>query len=157
MQRIDMPPSPSQQRHLASESHFLRSCRMCWKKPLLLYELSISTIAELERRVSCFIRKWLGLPKSSIDLCGNIYKLRLPLKSSKEKLKIMWVREVLEYPDSSDCKASEARVTVKTGRKWRVEMAVVQADSNSDSGQSRTTQTPCYDKAHRKKLPDLVS
>ncbi|KAK0134731.1 Retrovirus-related Pol polyprotein from type-2 retrotransposable element R2DM [Merluccius polli] len=68
--------------------------RVLW--PLLLYEFPITTITDLERRVSCYLRRWLGLPRNP--------------------------------------KVSGAGVAVKTGRKWRAEAAVEQAESRLRHG-----------------------
>lgn len=49
--------------------------RILW--PLLIYEMPISTVETLERKVSSHLGKWLGLPKSlsSTALYGNSNKL----------------------------------------------------------------------------------
>ena len=101
--------------------------RILW--PLLLYEFPITTITDLESRVSRYLRRWLGLPRSltSIALYGNTCKLTLPLKSIEEEFKVLHAREVLQYRQSADPKVSGAGV--KTGRKWRAEAAVEQAES----------------------------
>lgn len=41
---------------------------------------TISTISGLERIVNCYLRRWLGLPRSlsSITLYGNTYKTDAP-------------------------------------------------------------------------------
>ena len=41
--------------------------RLRW--PLLIYEIPISTKARLEQKISCFIRKWLRLHKSTSNIC----------------------------------------------------------------------------------------
>lgn len=87
--------------------------RILW--PLMLYEFPISTVTELERVVSRFLRR----------SC----KLRLALKSVEEEFKVLRVREVLQYRESSDPKVIGGRVVVKTGRKWRAEAAVEAAEA----------------------------
>ncbi len=103
--------------------------RILW--PLLVYEVPISIVEGLERRVSSFLRRWLGLPRSlsSIALYGHNTKLQLLLKSLEEEFKVTRAREVMLYRDSSDPKVAQAGVQVKTGRKWRADDAVSQADS----------------------------
>ena len=85
----------------------------------------------LERRVSRYLRRWLGLPRSlsNIALYGNTCKLTLPLKSIEEEFKVLRAREVLQFRESADPKVSGAGVAVRTGRKWRAEAAVEQAES----------------------------
>ena len=91
----------------------------------------ISTVETLERRVSNLLRRWLGLPRSlsSIALYGNTNKLRLPFKSLEEEFKVTRAREVVQYRDSSDPKVANAGIEVRTGRKWRAEEAVQEADA----------------------------
>lgn len=91
----------------------------------------ISTITDLERKMSCYLRRWLGLPRSlsNITLCGNICKLRLPLKFIEEEFKVLHMREVLQYRESRDPNVSGALVVVKNGKNWRAENTVDQAES----------------------------
>lgn len=98
--------------------------RVLW--PLLIYEVPLSTVESLERNVSCYLRRWLGLPKSlsSIALYGNSNKLQLPLKSLEEEFKVTKSRMVLQYSDSRDPKVSTAGIEVKTGRKWNAHRSV---------------------------------
>lgn len=81
--------------------------------------------------VSNHLRRWLGLPRSlsSIALYGNTNKLQLPFKSLEEEFKVTRAREVVQYRDSSDPKVAKAGIQVRTGRKWRAEEAVQEADA----------------------------
>ena len=90
--------------------------RILW--PLLLYDFPITTISDLEKKVSCYLRRWLGLPRSlsNIALYGNTCKLTLPSKSIEEEFKVLRARELLQYRESADPKVSGAGVAVKTGR-----------------------------------------
>ncbi|XP_051928401.1 uncharacterized protein LOC127604984 [Hippocampus zosterae] len=99
--------------------------------PLLVYSVPISTVETLERKVSSHLRRWLGLPKSlsSIALYGNSNKLQLPFKSLEEEFKVTRAREVVQYRDSRDPKVAKAGIQVRTGRKWRAEEAVEEADA----------------------------
>ncbi|XP_028310814.1 uncharacterized protein LOC114468234 [Gouania willdenowi] len=103
--------------------------RILW--PLLVYAVPISTVESLERRVSSHLRRWLGLPKclSSLALYGNTNKLQLPFKSLEEEFKVTRAREVVQYRDSRDPKVAKAGIKVRTGRKWRAENAVQEAEA----------------------------
>ncbi|XP_030281784.1 uncharacterized protein LOC115586678 [Sparus aurata] len=103
--------------------------RILW--PLVVYEFPISTVEGLERRVSSHLRRWLGLPRSlsSIALYGNKNKLTLPINSLTEEFMVTRAREVLQYRESKDLKVSQAAIAVRTGRKWRAQEAVDQAES----------------------------
>ncbi|XP_075315189.1 uncharacterized protein LOC142375145 [Odontesthes bonariensis] len=103
--------------------------RLLW--PLLVYNVPITTVECFERKVSSFLRKWLGLPRSlsSIALYGRNNKLKLPFSSLTEEFMVTRAREVLLYRDSSDIKVSSAGIEVRTGRKWCAQEAVNQAKS----------------------------
>ncbi|XP_067280778.1 uncharacterized protein [Pseudorasbora parva] len=103
--------------------------RILW--PLLIYEVPISTIEGFERRVSRFLRKWLGLPRSlsSIALYGQNNKLKLPISGLSEEFKVGRAREVLQYRESLDPMVFQAGIEVRTGRKWRAVAAVDEAES----------------------------
>lgn len=70
--------------------------RILWL--LLVYEVPISTVEGFKRRVSRFLRKWLGLPRSlsSIALYGKNNMRKLPI-SLNEEFKVSYTREVLQY------------------------------------------------------------
>lgn len=74
--------------------------RILW--PFLEYAVLISTVEILEWKVSNYLRRRLGLPKSlsSIALYGQHNKLQLPFKSLEEEFKVMRTREVVQYRDS---------------------------------------------------------
>nr|AAN12398.1 polyprotein [Tetraodon nigroviridis] len=103
--------------------------RILW--PLLVYEFPISTVEGLERRVSSCLRRWLGLPRSlsSNALYGNNNKLTLPFSSLAEEFMVTRAREVLQYRESKDPKVALAGIEVRTGRRWRAQEAVDQAES----------------------------
>lgn len=111
--------------------------RILW--PLLIYEVPISTVETLERKVSSHLRRWLGLPKSlsCIALYGHRNKLQLPLKSLQEEFKVTKARDVLLYRDSSDPKVATAGIEVRTGRKWKAEEAVQQAEASGGGNHKR--------------------
>ena len=102
--------------------------RILW--PLLVYSFPLSTVEILERKISSYLRRWLGLPKSlsSIALYGHNNKLQLPFKSLEEEFKVTRAREVVQYRESSDPKVANAGIEVRTGRKWKAEKAVQTAE-----------------------------
>ncbi|XP_077380867.1 uncharacterized protein LOC144020874 [Festucalex cinctus] len=103
--------------------------RVLW--PLLVYAVPLTTVESLERKISGFLRKWLGLPRSltSAALYGTSNTLQLPLSGLTEEFKVARTREALQYRDSRDNKVSSAGIEVRTGRKWRAEKAVEVAES----------------------------
>ncbi|XP_053176235.1 uncharacterized protein LOC128359949 [Scomber japonicus] len=103
--------------------------RILW--PLLVYEFPMSTVEGFERRVSSHLRRWLGLPRSlsSLALYGNNNKLNLPVKGLTEEFMVARAREVLQYRESKDPKVAQAGIEVRTGRRWRAQEAVDQAEA----------------------------
>ena len=103
--------------------------RILW--PLLVYEFTMTTIEEYERKISGYIRRWPGLPRSlsNIALYGKSNRLLLPFSSITEEYKVSKVRQVLQYRDSKDEKVSGASISVRTGRKWDAQEAVNDAES----------------------------
>ncbi len=95
----------------------------------MVYSVPLTTVEGFERKVSSYLRRWLGLPQSlsSIALYGDKNELRLPLSSLAEEFMVTRAREVLLYRDSSDIKVSSAGIEVRTGRKWKAQQAVDQA------------------------------
>lgn len=102
--------------------------RILW--PLLIFEVPMTVVEGLERKVSRYLRRWLGLPcsLSDIGLYGNSNKLRLPFSSVKEEFMVARAREHLQYTGSKDPKVSGAGIVVKTGRNCSAGGAVQQAE-----------------------------
>ncbi|KAK1806565.1 hypothetical protein P4O66_005073, partial [Electrophorus voltai] len=95
--------------------------RVLW--PMLVYGVPPTTVESLERKISSFLQKWLGLPRSlsSAALYGT---------SNILQFKVAHTREVLQHRDSRDCKVSSAGIEVRTGRKWQAEKQVEVAESH---------------------------
>ena len=92
--------------------------RILW--PLLLYEVAVTTVETMERKVSGYLRRWLGLPRnlSSAALYGSTNAVQLPFKGLKEEFLVTRTREAIMYRDSKDPKVSGAGIEIRTGRKW---------------------------------------
>lgn len=92
----------------------------------------MSTVESLGRKITSFLRKWLGFPHclSSAALYGTSNTLQLPFSSLTEEFKVACTREVLQYRDSRDQKLSAAGIEVRTERKWRAEREVEVAKSH---------------------------
>ena len=93
--------------------------RLLW--PLLIYEVPITTVDKMERNISGFLRRWLGLPKSlsSAALYGTTNAVQLPFSGLKEEFIVTRTREAMLYNESNDPKVVAARVEIRTGRKWK--------------------------------------
>lgn len=100
--------------------------RLLW--PLTLYEVPLSKVEKLERLVSSYVRKWLGLPRclSSIGLYGK-GMLHLPISSLVEEYKCAKVRLEMMLLYSNDPFVAQAAPILATGRKWTPLAATEQA------------------------------
>ncbi|XP_023810165.1 uncharacterized protein LOC105353972 [Oryzias latipes] len=98
--------------------------RVLW--PLLVYAVPMTTVESLEKKISGFLRRWLGLPwcLTSSALYGTSNVLQLPFIGLTEEFMV-----VLHYRDSRDGKVSAAGIEVRTGRKWKAGKAVEEAES----------------------------
>ncbi|XP_035862163.1 uncharacterized protein LOC118496075 [Sander lucioperca] len=140
--------------------------RLLW--PLTLYEVPLSKVEKLERLVSSYVRKWLGLPRclSSIGLYGK-GMLHLPISSLAEEYKCAKVRLEMMLLDSSDPFVAQAAPILATGRKWTPLAATEQAKAalrhkdivgrmqEGGSGLGLGASTPAWSKAppfQRRKL-----
>ncbi|XP_076079229.1 uncharacterized protein LOC143049501 [Mytilus galloprovincialis] len=103
--------------------------RILW--PLLVYEFPLSKVEALERKISACLRRWLGVPRSfsSIGLYSTDTKLQLPMKALTEEYKVTKTRQVMTLRDSKDAKVRGAKVKIRTGRKWKAEEAVKEAET----------------------------
>ncbi|XP_056314571.1 uncharacterized protein LOC130229674 [Danio aesculapii] len=102
--------------------------RLLW--PLLVYEVPVSTVEGLERKMNTYLRRWLGVPRSfcSIGLYSTGSKLQLPLTSVLEEYKVTKTRQAIMLRDSQDEKVRQADLVVGAGRKWSANKAVRDAE-----------------------------
>ncbi|XP_063058826.1 uncharacterized protein LOC134452393 [Engraulis encrasicolus] len=103
--------------------------RILW--PLLVYAVPITTVEAMERKISSYLRRWLGLPRSlsSAALYGSSNTLQLPFSGLTEEFMVTRTREALQYRESRDVKVASAGIQVRTGRKWRADKALEVAES----------------------------
>lgn len=137
--------------------------------PLKMCEITTCTVQKMDLKANNYIRKWLGLPRSlsSVGLFGR-NALQLPLRSILLGYRQEKARLVLELRDSSDPSVQNTKAPVRTGRKWRAELAVDQAISRlkpqeivgrTQSGRTGLgwgTTPKVWSKATRKERKDLV-
>ena len=79
------------------------------------------TVETQARTISCYLRRWLGLPFSLISaaLYGRSNKLQLPISGLVEEFRVSRTREALVYRDSSDSRVASAGIVVRTDKKWK--------------------------------------
>lgn len=90
--------------------------RLLW--PLLVYEVPLTTVEALERKINNFLRRWLSVPKSfcSISLYSSGSKLHLLITSVTEEFRTAKIRLAMMLQDSDDQAVQQANITVKTGQ-----------------------------------------
>ena len=102
--------------------------RVMW--PLTVYEVPITTVEKMERTITSYVKKLLGVPRCLSNIC--LYGkgvLELPLTSLTEEYKCSKVRLQMTLKDSKDQTISKAAPPLQTGRKWTSSKAVQQATS----------------------------
>lgn len=86
---------------------------------LLVYEVHVSTVEVLERKLNTYLRRWLGDPRSfcSIVLYSTGNKLQLPKTSVVDECKAKKISQAMILQDSKDERVWEAGIIVRTGQK----------------------------------------
>lgn len=102
--------------------------RLMW--PLTMYNIALTNVEKMERTISSYVRKWLGVPRclSGVGLYGQGL-LELPLSSLTEEFKCAKVRLEMTLAESKDNAIRAAAPTPITGRKWSAKLATQQAKS----------------------------
>jgi len=99
--------------------------------PLLVYKVALTTVESLERRISSYLRRWLGVPRSfsNVGLYSSGSRMQLPITALTEEFKATNASAVLTIRESQDQTIRDAGITVRTGRKWKAERAVKEAEA----------------------------
>ena len=108
--------------------HYLLMPRIRW--PLLIYEIPMYRVFKLEQKISTFIRKWIGLHRTTTNLSfySTTSPCPLPLTSLTSILKAQKVSGHLQLRDSCDPLISSSVPVLKAGT-FVVEDAVKDAES----------------------------
>ena len=95
--------------------------RLLW--PLTIYEIGLSVVEKLERKVNRYTRKWPGLPPAlrSVALYSRSTSLRLPLRSIVEEYKLSKIRTQWMLNNSADSRILEVKPLLRSGRKFRAQ------------------------------------
>ncbi|KAK0140163.1 hypothetical protein N1851_022917 [Merluccius polli] len=103
--------------------------RLLWL--LTIYEMPMTAVEGIERKVNKHLRKWLGIPPSftSVGLYIRSGQLQLPLSSVVEEFKVAKCRAVMMLKDSPDKMVRGAGVTTRSGCKWAADRHVERAES----------------------------
>src|SRR4029079_17766207 len=106
---------------------FMLIRKLFW--PLQIYEIGLSTVEVIERKINRYTRKWLGLPP--VALYSRSSKLQLSLQAITEEDKVAKSRLQLMLMHSSDPAISSIEPVLKTGRKWKVRKAIQEAEESA--------------------------
>lgn len=107
---------------------FMLIPKLLW--PLQVYEIGLSAVEAIEKKIGKYTRKWLGLPPglTSVALYSRNAKLRLPLKALTEEFQIGKVRLQMMLKYSKDPAVRVTGAQLKTGRKWKASEATNRAE-----------------------------
>ena len=96
----------------------------------MVYESPLSVTEKMERLVSFYIRKWLGVPRclGTVALYGKGI-LQLPVSSLVEEFKCTKVRTELLLAGSRDVVVSKVVPNPTKGMKWNPRMAAQEAEA----------------------------
>ena len=96
-----------------------------------IYEVSITKVETMERLISKYTKKCLGVPNSvtNVSLYSSSAKLKLPTLSLVEEFKLGKARLLQTMQDSRDPLVKNRQPSVITDRKWKAKIAVENAES----------------------------
>jgi len=102
--------------------------RLMWL--LTVYDIPLTSVAEVERKVNKHLRKWLGVPPSftALGFYSKSSQLQLPLSSVVEEYKVAKCRTAMMFRDSQDKQVNQAGVVTRAGRKFKPDSLVTQAE-----------------------------
>ena len=108
---------------------FMLLPRIMW--PLTIYNVPMTKIEEVQRKITVSLKRWLKLPNSlSADvLYSRTTKAQLPYTSLAEEVKATKARQQETLTNSSDECVRNAKINIDGGRKWKAAAAVEEAKS----------------------------
>ncbi|RXN28661.1 reverse transcriptase [Labeo rohita] len=108
--------------------------RLMWL--LTVYEVPMTSVERVERKINKYLRRWLGIPPSftSVGLYIRSGQLQLPLSSVVEEFKVAKCRVIMTYRDSQDEQVRQAGILTRSGRKWAAASSVAQAETMGKAG-----------------------
>ena len=75
------------------------------KWPLTVYEVAMSHVEAMERKINKHVKKWLGVPNSrpsNVAIHSSKAKLTRPVKSLVEEVNVAKARSFMTLRDSQD-------------------------------------------------------
>ena len=101
--------------------------RVMW--PLSIYNIPMSKVEEMQKRVTRSLKCWLKVPSSLLSTCfySTTSRLRLPFSSLVEEFKVAKARNLITFEESEDICVRNANINVDGGRKTNTPAEVNQA------------------------------
>ena len=101
--------------------------RLMW--PLTIYSIPLSKVTELQRSITAYLKKWMGIPKSFSPDClySKTSKIRLPFSCLTEEFKAAKSRSVVTFQESEDPCIKGAEIDIDVGRKANTKIEVLKA------------------------------
>ena len=90
----------------------------------MIYDITMTTITAMEKKISSYLRRWLGLLRSlsSIASYGSTKTLQLAFKGPTEEYMVTKTREVMMLKNSKDPKVATTSIKVRKGRRWNASL-----------------------------------
>ena len=87
--------------------------------PMTIYNIAMSKLEELQRKITASLKKWLRIPKSFSKDCmySKSSKLRLPFTSLEKEYKVAKARNYVTFKESNDPCIKHANISVDRGPK----------------------------------------
>ena len=103
--------------------------RLMW--PLTIYNIPETKVEEMQRLITVWLKRWLGLPRSLSVECfySRSTKMQLPYSELTEEVKVAKARVYTTFEESSDPCVRGAQVNLDGGRKADTPRSVNDAKS----------------------------
>jgi hypothetical protein len=94
---------------------------------LTVYEVAISHVEAMERKINNFVKKWLGAPRSLTNVAIHSSRT-FPVRSLVEEFQVAKARSFMTLRHSKDPGVKSIQSDVRSGRNW-MPLAVEEAES----------------------------
>ena len=103
--------------------------RLMW--PLSIYNVPMSFVDKLQNKITAYLKKWLGLPRSMSPAClySKSAKLRFPFSELTEEVKAAKARNLMTLQESEDLRIKDSIISVDGGKKVDTPSEICEAKS----------------------------
>ena len=91
--------------------------RIMW--PLTIYSIPLTKVEQMQRKITAYLKKWMGIPRSFSTDCmySKTSKIKLPFTSLTDDFKATKARNMVTFQESEDPCIKGAEIDVDAGRK----------------------------------------